>query len=68
METEEGAGAQSVQLVCRIRCEGVVGDVVMRLDWVAGKDRGLFEGFASHVQRKVVATLAEGKGRRGGEA
>ena len=68
METEEGTGAQSVQLVCRIRCEGDVGEVVMHLDWVAGRDRGLFEGFTSHVQRRVVAMLAEGKGGPGGEA
>ncbi|KAH9921568.1 S-adenosyl-L-methionine dependent methyltransferase [Epithele typhae] len=36
----------------------------MWVEWVAGVDRGLFEGFASHVERKVVAALKAGWGRK----
>lgn len=55
------------QLVCRVRCEersgggeGEGGEEGAQLvfDWLRGRDRALFEGFASHVGRKVVAGLS----------
>ena len=50
-----------IQLVCRIQvssnASGGVG-VTLVFDWVAGTDRGLFESFTSHVERKVVGALA----------
>ena len=61
METEEGGEGQVAQLVCRIRCDSEATSVAMVLDWVAGRERGLFESFASHVQRKVVGALGEGE-------
>lgn len=54
------------QLVCRVRCEkraggggeGGEGGAQLVFDWLRGRDRALFEGFASHVGRKVVAGLS----------
>ncbi|KAI0687801.1 S-adenosyl-L-methionine dependent methyltransferase [Cerioporus squamosus] len=49
-----------VHLICRIRVGTPAGPgdrVTLVFDWVAGKDRGLFESFASHVERKVVGAL-----------
>ncbi|KAI0633926.1 hypothetical protein C8Q77DRAFT_1055507 [Trametes polyzona] len=60
------------KLVCRIRCrmrpadgekskgDGVDGGVELVFDWLRGRERGLFESFASHVERKVVAALGSG--------
>ena len=59
MDTDVGE-TPLVRLVCRIRCQEKERCVEMLVDWVAGRDRALFEGFASHVQRKVGAALAEG--------
>ncbi len=56
----EGIHPVEVALVCRIRCQKDVAQngsrVLLTFDWVAGKDRGLFESFASHVERKMVAS------------
>ncbi|RPD52939.1 S-adenosyl-L-methionine dependent methyltransferase [Lentinus tigrinus ALCF2SS1-7] len=61
MPVEMDSRAQSeVQLVCRTRLGSNLGEesaVTLVFDWVAGKDRGLFESFASHVERKVVGAL-----------
>lgn len=57
------------RVVCRVRCEeragggegeGEKGEKGGQLvfDWLRGRDRALFEGFASHVGRKVVAGLS----------
>jgi hypothetical protein len=32
-------------------------DAVLQVDWVRGRDRGLFESFAGHVARKVRTVL-----------
>ncbi|TFK82629.1 S-adenosyl-L-methionine dependent methyltransferase [Polyporus arcularius HHB13444] len=59
VETDSGPRAE-VQLICRVKLAGSVEEgnrVTMAFDWVAGKDRGLFESFASHVERKVVGTF-----------
>ena len=56
-EAEEAA-QRVVQLVCRIRCERRGDSMELVSDWVSGRDRGLFESFTSHVQRKVVAAVA----------
>ncbi len=59
------------QLVCRVRCEerpragGAEAGVQLVFDWLNGSDRGLFEGFASHVERKVVAGLSSSSQRNG---
>ncbi|KAI0759395.1 S-adenosyl-L-methionine dependent methyltransferase [Trametes elegans] len=42
------------RMVCRTRVE----DGQLVFDWLKGTDRGLFESFASHVERKVLAALA----------
>ncbi|KAI0799986.1 S-adenosyl-L-methionine dependent methyltransferase [Fomes fomentarius] len=56
----EGMHPAETALVCRIRCErdGAQSGsrVLLTFVWVAGKDRGLFESFASHVERKMVAS------------
>jgi hypothetical protein len=40
-------------LVCRVWCESAEVGAVLGLDWQRGKERGLFEGFASHLWSKV---------------
>ena len=52
-----------VQLVCRVQVtsnasggDGVGVELVF--DWVSGKERGLFESFVSHVERKIAGSLA----------
>ncbi|KAI8974587.1 S-adenosyl-L-methionine dependent methyltransferase [Trametes punicea] len=60
------------QLVCRLRYEeatdsshgsnGRLGQLVF--DWLRGRDRGLFESFASHVERKVVTVLTAKDGQK----
>ena len=56
----EGEHRAVVHLVCRIRCEREVAQggakVLLVFDWVAGEDRGLFESFTSHVERKVLSS------------
>lgn len=55
----DGAPGAAPQLVCRVRCEeGPGAGVQLAFDWLRGRDRALFEGFASHVGRKVVAGLS----------
>ncbi|CDO68174.1 hypothetical protein BN946_scf184938.g26 [Trametes cinnabarina] len=53
------------KLVCRVRYEGASaanerqhenGRLVF--DWLRGRERSLFESFASHVERKVIAALS----------
>ncbi|OCH87590.1 hypothetical protein OBBRIDRAFT_820559 [Obba rivulosa] len=53
-------------LMCRIRClERNSGDTEGRhdidlvFDWVRGKERGLFESFVNHVERKLQQQLIE---------
>lgn len=51
-------------LVCRVTCAacsqgtGSSGGAVLQCHWVKGRDRTLFESFASHLSRKVSATLS----------
>ncbi|KAI0370786.1 S-adenosyl-L-methionine dependent methyltransferase [Pilatotrama ljubarskyi] len=55
------------QLVCRVRslagakATGDTSEASLELvfDWLRGADRALFEGFASHVERKVIARLSD---------
>ncbi|KAH9889026.1 hypothetical protein C8Q73DRAFT_709419 [Cubamyces lactineus] len=62
---EDGGNVSDPQLICRLRLEekpqegGRHGEMHLVFDWLRGRDRGLFESFASHVERKVVATLSE---------
>ena len=62
--TIESSGTNPVDLAlcCRIRCaEAETNDrcksnnenLVLEFEWVAGRDRGLFESFMSHVSRKL---------------
>jgi hypothetical protein len=32
-------------------------EIVLECRWIHGKDRALFEGFSSHVSRKVAVAL-----------
>ncbi|KAI0640491.1 S-adenosyl-L-methionine dependent methyltransferase [Trametes meyenii] len=54
------------QLVCRVRIENChtrergVDGVQLMFDWMRGNDRGLFESFASHVERRVMSVLCAG--------
>ncbi|KAI0824476.1 S-adenosyl-L-methionine dependent methyltransferase [Trametes gibbosa] len=53
----------SPSLVCRIRCEArppasLDAPVSLVFDWLRGRDRALFESFASHVGRKVGVLLS----------
>ncbi|KAI0334613.1 S-adenosyl-L-methionine dependent methyltransferase [Cubamyces sp. BRFM 1775] len=63
---EDGRIVSDPQLVCRLRLEekpdegGRHGGMYLVFDWLRGRDRGLFESFASHIERKVVTTLSGG--------
>ncbi|KAJ8453876.1 hypothetical protein ONZ51_g13354 [Trametes cubensis] len=67
---EDGGSVSDPQLVCRLRVEerpqegGRHEGMYLVFDWLRGKDRSVFESFASHVERKVVATLSEVQGVR----
>ncbi|KAK7044830.1 S-adenosyl-L-methionine-dependent methyltransferase [Favolaschia claudopus] len=61
------APAAEVNLVCSLRwilpdpdadSESLGREVTLECQWVRGKDRSLFEGFASHVSRKVTEAVA----------
>ncbi|KAM5539796.1 hypothetical protein V8D89_006609 [Ganoderma adspersum] len=66
MKTEPAASGET-RMTCRIRHqrgeaggqERTITDYLV-LDWVKGRDRGLFESFASHVERKVVEGIKTG--------
>ena len=57
----ELTASSEIRMTCRIRHqrekaggqESTITDYLV-LNWVKGRDRGLFESFASHVERKVV--------------
>lgn len=54
------------RMICRITHEreaGRYGNTITNylvLDWVKGRDRDLFESFASHVERKVMHGMKNG--------
>ncbi|EJF59706.1 S-adenosyl-L-methionine dependent methyltransferase [Dichomitus squalens LYAD-421 SS1] len=52
MQVEEVAAIE-VRMTCRIRIEA--GCLVF--DWVKGRERGVFESFASHIERKVASAM-----------
>ena len=54
------AASDEVRMSCRIRCETEEAIECLVLDWVKGRDRSLFESFASHVERKVVDGIRNG--------
>ncbi|KAH9847987.1 S-adenosyl-L-methionine dependent methyltransferase [Lenzites betulinus] len=73
MDVEASASAAAApSLVCRVRCEGADGGETrdgdghttagLVFDWLRGRDRALFESFASHVGRKVGAASQAPKG------
>jgi len=47
-------------LLCRVGVCGEAGCFEVRFQWVRGQDRSLFEGFCSHVSRKVADKLITG--------
>ncbi|KAI0349621.1 hypothetical protein OH77DRAFT_1594123 [Trametes cingulata] len=59
------------QLTCRVRYQEAtqgakhVAQTSSELifDWLRGTDRGMFEGFASHVERKLIARLSDAGSR-----
>lgn len=50
--------ASTPALVCRVLCAAYTRGAVLQCDWVKGRDRKLFESFASHLSRKVAGTLS----------
>ncbi|KAI0926636.1 hypothetical protein AcV7_005525 [Taiwanofungus camphoratus] len=66
METD---GASSAALVCLVKCisltDSALGQMrftespVLQFNWLRGRERRLYESFASHIGRKVTAALAE---------
>ncbi|KAI0752971.1 hypothetical protein C8Q80DRAFT_487656 [Daedaleopsis nitida] len=56
MKLEDDGASVMTQLACRIRCESMSEELVsLAFDWVMGRDRALFESFASHVERKMLS-------------
>ncbi|KAJ7185804.1 S-adenosyl-L-methionine dependent methyltransferase [Mycena filopes] len=52
---EQAAEVSAPNLVCRIECvfQHTGQDTFLEYQWIRGRDRPLFEGFASHVSRKI---------------
>ncbi|KAJ3503764.1 hypothetical protein NLJ89_g8288 [Agrocybe chaxingu] len=77
-ETSEGAsnlssGSAAPALTCSLRvrpaeAEVVEGHYLLEFQWMFGRDRGLFESFASHVGRKVGVQLEANTRPLGGVA